>query len=98
MLPADTINTIKFSLAGIAAAISIVKAIRIIRFNNKSDEPLPLNLFGFFSAMDIDGSYQAERKKLMADCNRMSLLIYMVILLFILVHLYPYFMRKMGIE
>jgi hypothetical protein len=89
MLSPETLSTLKFTFISLATATVLLKVIRIYRYNRKKDELIDMNIFGKFSSMEIDGSYNAERKRVMVYCNRMTLLIYLFLFLLILVLIFP---------
>lgn len=97
MLSPETLSALKFTFITLAAATVVMKVVRIYRYNSKKDEPIDMNIFGRFSNMEIDGSYNAERKRVLVFCNRMTILIYLFILMLILVLIFPKIADNLGL-
>jgi hypothetical protein len=97
MISEETLSTLKFTFITLATATIILKVIRISRYNGKKDEPIDMNIFGRFSNMEIDGSYNAERKRVLVFCNRMTILLYLFLLLLVGVLVFPRIASNLGL-
>jgi len=96
MLSPESLSILKFTFITFAVATVVLKVVRITRYNSKKDEPVDMNVFGRFSNMEIDGSYSSERKRVMVFCNRMTVLLYLFIILVILVLVFPKIAESLG--
>jgi hypothetical protein len=89
MLTPETLHTLKIIGTGIAVATQSGKILRIVNYNRRSDEVIDLKLLLPYSSIEIDGSYDARRKKVMRFANSMMVLFYLSILLLLLCFAYP---------
>jgi hypothetical protein len=96
MISNETLLALKISFLVLAVTAMIIKVVRIIKFNNKKEELIDMNLLGRFSSMEIDGSYNAERKRVLASCNRLTFLFYLFVVLYVLASIAPKVAKGMG--
>lgn len=89
MLSPETLLSVKLIGLGMALATQSGKIIRVASYNRRSDEGIDLKLLFPYSAMDIDASYDAGRKKVMRFANSMTVLFYVAVLLIALSFAYP---------
>lgn len=96
MISNETLLALKISFLVLAVTAMIIKVVRIIKFNTKKEELIDMNLLGRFSSMEIDGSYNAERKRVLSSCNRLTFFFYLFVVLYVMASLAPKVAKGMG--
>ncbi len=90
MLSPETLLTFKVIGVGVAAAAQSGKMLRVAGYNKKrGDERIQLKLLFPYSAVEIEGSYDASRKKVMRFANSMTVLFYLALVMLLMTVLYP---------
>jgi hypothetical protein len=92
-----TINLLKILFLTTALLLLVIKMLRVIRYNQQSDEPIPQQLFFRYSATEIDGSYSTDRKRTLYGCNRITYLAYLCLALAAILSLLPTIAERLGL-